>query len=88
MQLAVLEPLALWRVQDWRPSPQAVSVKILECLRDESKLVRAEAIQLVGRYMHLDPALAAQYFDTLLTCLDDAGSGVARHRTALRSRVC
>jgi hypothetical protein len=31
--------------------------------------------------MHLDPALAAQYFDTLLTCLDDAGSGAARHRT-------
>jgi hypothetical protein len=41
---------------------------------DESKLVRAEAIQLVARYITVRPELVDHYFDTLLSCLDDAGT--------------
>lgn len=54
---------------------QSVSTKLLECLQDESKLVRAEAIQLVGRYMLLQRSLVPRFFDTLLTCLVRNGQG-------------
>ena len=58
-----------------------MSSKLLDCLKDDSKMVRAEAVQLVGRYMTGHPDLVDQYFDTVLLCLSDDG-------VCLPRRVC
>ena len=56
----------------------AIGVAVGDALADSSRLVRAEALDLVGAFASTSPALVAQFFDLLLAKLGDEGVSVRK----------
>ena len=53
---------------------QVVSIGLTSCLDDESKMVRLEAVKMIGSYVKSNPMLLRKYFDVILAKLRDEGA--------------
>ena len=45
-----------------------------QCLKDDSKMVRGEAVKMIGQYVSNNSVLLHKYFDVIMGCLEDKGT--------------